>query len=403
MFFNKETDKTNDNKQDDNKQDDNKQDDNKQDDNKQDDNKQDDNKQDDKKEIKVIKKKRGRKPKIKVEPDVPKIKKKRGRKPKKKENTVKVLKKRGRKPKNKIIKYNDNMEIKSIDCICDNIVTNLPINIDDLNEETVDENNIFINNIDLDIKRDITNLFSINDTSDIDNDSNNDKCKYNECKCNEYKLQIEELLEQIKLSNDKDIIIKKRDVYLMNTDFINMEDNIYKLNDKTDISCWWCCHQFDNPPCVLPEKIHDGKYYVFGCFCTYNCALAYNLDLNDYKTSERTTLLNHLYNKLYNKRIKLDAALPRKCLKMFGGPLTIKKFRKHLTNNIKEFRFIMPPMISIIPLIEEDYKNRTINITNKFIPLNMNKMNKMNINNTKYKSNIKSSLEKTMGLIRKKN
>ena len=344
-------------------------------------------------EVIIIKKKRGRKPKKKVELDVPKVKKKRGRKPKQKDTTVKILKKRGRKPKSKVIKYNDNMEIKSIDSICNNIVTNLPIKMEDIkSEENIsdNENNIFINN-------DITNLFSLNNSSESDNcvlDSDIN------CKCKEYKLQIEELLEQIKLSNENNKIVKKREVYLMNTDFINIENDVYKLKDKTDISCWWCCHQFDNPPCILPDKFYNGKYYVFGCFCTYNCALAYNLDMNDYKTSERTTLLNHLYSDLYKSNIKLEAALPRQSLKMFGGPLTIDKFRKHLVNNIKEFRFIMPPMVSIIPLIEEDYKNKSINITNKFVPLNMDKMNYKRKNPL---SNTKSSLEKTMGLIRKNN
>ena len=32
--------------------------------------------------------------------------------------------------------------------------------------------------------------------------------------------------------------------------------------DKTNISCWWCCHKFDNTPCSLPYNYKKDKFYV---------------------------------------------------------------------------------------------------------------------------------------------
>ena len=77
--------------------------------------------------------------------------------------------------------------------------------------------------------------------------------------------------------------LKKREVYLMKTNFITIDnEGKQSLDESTNIHCWWCCHKFDNPPCQLPEKYYEKKYHVFGCFCSYNCALSYNLDLDDY-------------------------------------------------------------------------------------------------------------------------
>ena len=57
------------------------------------------------------------------------------------------------------------------------------------------------------------------------------------------------------------------------------------LDRKTDICCWWCCHKCD-VPLSLPEKLYDDTFHVFGCFCSFNCAAAYNVNLNDYKIWE---------------------------------------------------------------------------------------------------------------------
>ena len=363
--------------------------------------------------VEPIKKKRGRKPKIISETDKKQTPKKRGRKPKKKiEPTEKAPpKKRGRKPKGKVINYMKNFSIQSVDSICSNIVTNLPIKMSELASDSdasdsfkeLELDSVFTTNQEL--LNTTTNLFTLSDTPD----ENNIKSK--NCKCKEYEKKIKDLNNIIEnmsiVLSETNSTLKERKVYLMKTNFITTDDGTQELDASTEIHCWWCCHQFDNSPCQLPDKYYEKKYYVFGCFCSYNCALAYNLDLDDYKTNERTTLLTYLHNEIYDQNIKLEPALPRKTLEIFGGPFTINQFRDNSINNEKEFRFIMPPMVSIIPLIEEDYKekNKYNYKTNKFIPLSGKKLLIANENLKLKRSeplpNSKYSLENTMGLRRR--
>ncbi len=144
-----------------------------------------------------------------------------------------------------------------------------------------------------------------------------------------------------------------------------MNANMYQeWPDQTNIHCWWCCHPFEGPPCCLPEYLRRDKFYVSGCFCTFNCAASYNFSKNDHLVWERYTLLNLMYKKLYGTHfVKIDMAPPRESLKMFGGYLTIEEFRDHCMKQDRGFQVVKPPLISIIPKIEENLnpKNRSVN------------------------------------------
>jgi hypothetical protein len=59
-------------------------------------------------------------------------------------------------------------------------------------------------------------------------------------------------------------------------------------------------------------------------------------------------------------------APPRETLKMFGGFLSIEEFREYSVRNDKSFNIIKPPLISIIPKIEENiYINKTTKTINQ--------------------------------------
>jgi hypothetical protein len=158
----------------------------------------------------------------------------------------------------------------------------------------------------------------------------------------------------------------------MNIQFISNHDNKPIVAEHTNIACWWCTYNFDTAPCFIPENYYDNKYYVFGCFCSYNCAAAYNLSLNDYKFGERYSLLKQLYNSICgnngdNDNNDIEPSPPRESLEKFGGPATINEFRKNIKICEKEYRLIMPPMVSVIPYIEESYKEKnSSNPLNKF-------------------------------------
>jgi hypothetical protein len=157
--------------------------------------------------------------------------------------------------------------------------------------------------------------------------------------------------------------MNKKNLKNIMVEFINA--NMYQeWPDQTNIHCWWCCNQFDGPPCTLPEYIRRDKFYVSGCFCSFNCAASYNFNKNDNNVWERYTLLNLMYKKLYNLPfVKIEMAPPREVLKMFGGYMDIEEFRNYCIKQDRKFQVIKPPLISIIPKIEEHIypKNKVVN------------------------------------------
>jgi hypothetical protein len=145
--------------------------------------------------------------------------------------------------------------------------------------------------------------------------------------------------------------------------FVNA-NNEKKWPETTNIYCWWCCHPFQDMPCALPENYNKDKFYVFGCFCSFNCTAAYNFSKNDENMWERYTLLNLMYKKLFHSNfVKISCAPVRESLKIFGGYLSIEEFRENCLKNDKTLLLIKPPLISIIPKIEENmsYKNNKTN------------------------------------------
>jgi hypothetical protein len=207
-----------------------------------------------------------------------------------------------------------------------------------------------------------TNVFTIAGLSDETYSDDSDNIS------SELKKKIKEKDDQIKILEDKNKEYRKiiNDSIMtgmnndkmskMNIDFINLEDGKSIVVKSTDISCWWCTEQFDNTPCFIPDKYENNKYHVFGCFCSYECAAAHNINTDDYKVWDKYSLMNVLYKQIFGEDKELTIAPPRQCLEKFGGPLSLDEFRKNINNN-KEYRFVMPPMVSIVPSIEQSIKN----------------------------------------------
>ena len=69
--------------------------------------------------------------------------------------------------------------------------------------------------------------------------------------------------------------------------FTKIKDILYEFIDsknkkewplKTDVFCGWCIHPFNNIPCAIPEKYKNGKFYLYGCFCSFNCSASFIFD-----------------------------------------------------------------------------------------------------------------------------
>jgi len=170
---------------------------------------------------------------------------------------------------------------------------------------------------------------------------------------------------------------------------------------NTSISCYWCCHKFDSAPFGIPVTYQNDTFFVFGCFCSLECASAHNFNqnLNIDEMWERYNLINLLSRKIqYAKTVK--PAPDRLALKTFGGYMEIDQFRSYSnTNKIININF--PPMSSLSQQIEE-INEYELNTDYKYIPLDHDRINKikeqMVIKRVKPLITNKNSLENSMNL-----
>lgn len=169
----------------------------------------------------------------------------------------------------------------------------------------------------------------------------------------------------------------------------------------TSVSCYWCCHRFNNPPIGIPINLTNETFEVYGCFCSTNCAAAYNFNehLNQDEAWERYQLLN-LMSRRMGDSPNVKPAPPRLSLKTFGGHLDIDGFRAY-TKGSKFINVNFPPMTSVTQQLEEisDYE---LYSECRYIPVDNDRINKykekISFRRNKPLIDTKKSIESTMNL-----
>lgn len=156
-----------------------------------------------------------------------------------------------------------------------------------------------------------------------------------------------------------------------------------KLPDQTSIKCFWCKSSFKTKPIGCPitfcnsmieksyvshitkdkyfmkeninkkklesaletdgidiEPIKKDYYLTDGCFCSFNCILAFIKDnKHDMFYKDSQSLLHSLYYQMIGKKVgKLIPAPHWRLLKDFGGQLDIEEFRR--TFNVIDYDFM---------------------------------------------------------------
>lgn len=264
-------------------------------------------------------------------------KRKRGR-PKKNTTDSKITKKSKKINKSKSKKYSLLENIKPIpnQKLIECVVVHLPINI-----KKFQKSELFMD-------KEILNYDpKIIDPLPYDPTNNKNNNIYEHIVKEKQTLTIENKNEYNIHKKEKFVNKKVKEILIQFNDY----NKIQQWPFSTDIKCWWCCYNFDNTPCGIPIKYEINTFYVYGCFCSFNCALSYNFNSNIDKKWERAGLIKLLYNKTHNiTHSELDYAPNRECLKDFGGYMTIDEFRK---KNDTAFTINYPPMLSIIPQMEE--------------------------------------------------
>ncbi len=96
-------------------------------------------------------------------------------------------------------------------------------------------------------------------------------------------------------------------------------------------ACFWCTFPFENPPCYIPEYEINDRFYVYGSFCSPECAVASLMEENidDSVKFERYHLMNRIFGPCYTKNIR-PAPDPHFLLDKFYGDLTIEEYRSLL-------------------------------------------------------------------------
>jgi hypothetical protein len=182
------------------------------------------------------------------------------------------------------------------------------------------------------------------------------------CKnCAQYRHMIEKLQKKIEAYKKEKYVHGSQNIrfYYNRVNIVDLTGKRIRIK-RTKIRCWWDCHEFDNLPAFLPELYRNNTYYVIGCFCSFNCALAYNLYyLRDAKIAHRKSLVYKLYRQITggkyagdNKDVIYEAP-PKEILTSFGGPMTIEEYRQNFVPINREYITYLPPIRPINIVLEE--------------------------------------------------
>jgi hypothetical protein len=328
---------------------------------------------------------------VAVVPELP-IKKKRGRKPKNQlllENSngaiTEAIKKpvtggdekpksrRGRKTKAVLNTYiNDKDTINTSDD--ENIIVKLAVSSSN-NEDINNVNNITPGAYDA--------VNSFESTPFLLNKENDKKEETNENSKVEY-IQKTDTLRVVELLKD-----------------FEMKNKSAEWPQNTSIACYWCCHKFTTVPFGIPVKYQNDVFYVFGCFCSLECAAAYNFNSKERADEmwERYNLINLVSRKLkYKPNIK--QAPPREALVHFGGKMEIDEYRKYF-DSTKLLSINFPPMMTITQQVEE-INECDVNSEYRYIPIDQDRLNKykekLTLKRNKPLTNFKHTLDHLMNL-----
>ena len=177
-------------------------------------------------------------------------------------------------------------------------------------------------------------------------------------------------------------------------------NSTFKWPTSVSISCFWDAHPFSNQPVSVPIKKEGDTYYLYGNFCSLECAAAWVFDRyrHDHVARNEIYSLLHL---LYKQTKPIKLADERETLKIWGGQRNILEFRQLSNTRYISNKIIMPPFLSLIPIQEEVCINTNIRSTlSSYIPVNKLQLSKATENvRAQNKTEIKKNcLENCMNL-----
>ena len=172
---------------------------------------------------------------------------------------------------------------------------------------------------------------------------------------------------------------------------------------STSVACYWCVHPFSSVPIGIPISYDDDleKFKVYGCFCSCECAAAYNLNCKESadEIMSRHCLINMLSKQMGFSR-PVRPAPSRLTLNIFGGPMNIDEFRRACTSS-KMTLVNFPPMMTLTQQVEEINQSE-MRSEYRYIPIDTDRVNKykekIKLKRNKPLANFNNTLDYTMNL-----
>lgn len=361
-------------------------------------------------------KKRGRKPKVKEVTEEPKLEEK------------KVEKKRGRKPKDKVYSLLAMDKTPVFTTIQESFIISLKIQ-----NEKIDALNSIFNqkqqsSIDIgkftsqlnDINQNTTGCFSdvqYETMESIKNASSQNNLLYGNYRLYGHRMPVTDMKDYIflniksfDLKVDKEVVSSqsnkidtnrlqkyqnaKIDVGMVPQHFSRKIAKIMPLFNEiqnwpksTSYCCWNDGEPFDGVPCGIPHKYVYGKFYLFGNFCSFNCAGRYLFDHYDgeylFESFSLLNLLCQIINDLENSYVIKLAPDPI-CLQKYAGKekgVSIEDYRSSFYTN-DSYNLYKPPLIPMLYYLDEinetNNNSLTSDIKSKEILFDQQQQNQVN-------------------------
>ena len=159
-------------------------------------------------------------------------------------------------------------------------------------------------------------------------------------------------------------IKKKKDKSTEEKAFPGFEENTFsEIQSDKSVSCCWNCSYDISREINFPLRYIDGTFYVYGSFCTFECAGRYLIETYHNRDMwDKYVLLNYYYNEINQTDNKHVYPAPdKRILKKFGGTMTIEEYRSESSRNIGYIT--LPPVFPVNHTIHtNDYKGKPIDV-----------------------------------------
>lgn len=119
---------------------------------------------------------------------------------------------------------------------------------------------------------------------------------------------------------------------------------------KTNLRCWYCGLHFDTIPVKMPYKYDEDtdQFHVYGCFCSFNCAMKKNeIETGNLHKDKIDSLIHLLYKKIYKEVKYINPSPNKELLQEYGGNLSQEQYKLMISENIESSKVLLPPIIDI--------------------------------------------------------